>query len=189
MAHQQIVNDHEKLKQEEAEKSARLQELMYVKSRKSFNSKLTNEIINAKLATPVKKSSNNINNKFSNRRWDNEKSIEHICDYYDELQYNYEYFNNDEDIIQRDNKCDNNLNQVYQLTKKRKDILNRKLIDYRERLKCEKLLLKSTDEKSLISSISSLVDTMTIPTFHFHLILSLTMMLLTHQCPQYLLVL
>jgi hypothetical protein len=189
LAHQQMSNDHEKLKQEEAEKSSRLQDLMYVKSRKSTNSKLTNEIINAKLATPLKKKSSNNNNnnsKFSNRRWDDEKSIEHICDYYDELQYNYEYFNND-DNSHSDNKCEN---QVYQLTKKRKDILNRKLIGYRERLKCEKLLLKGTvDEKSLISSISSLVDTMTIPTFHFHLILSLTMMLLTHQCPQYLLVL
>jgi hypothetical protein len=189
LAHQQMSNDHEKLKQEEAEKSARLQELMYVKSRKLNNSKLTNEIINAKLATPAKKKKISNNSKFSGRGWDNEKSIEHICDYYDELQYNYEYFNNDEHL-HSDNKCDNNLsNQVYQLTKKRKDILNRKLIGYRERLKCEKLLLRSTDEKSLISSISSLVDTMTIPTFHFHLILSLTMMLLTHQCPQYLLVL
>lgn len=195
LAHQQMSNDHEKLKQEEAEKSARLQELMYVKSRKSPNSKRTNEIINAKLATP-KKSDKNKN--ISSTRWDdNEKSIEHICDYYDELQYNcnnmssHNNISNINEFNNVDNKCNiNNLNQFYQLTKKRKDILNRKLIDYRERLKYEKLLIsKSSDEKSLVSAISSIVDTMTIPTFHFHLILSLTMMLLTHQCPQYLLVL
>lgn len=168
-----MSNDHEKLKQEEAEKSARLQELMYVKS----NTKLKNEIINAKLATPKK--SKLVNKK---SRWDNEKSIEHICDYYDELQYNY----NNQTSNDVDNKC-NSSNQVYRLTKVRKDILNRKLLDYRERLKNEKRLIN--EEKSLVSSISSIVDTMTIPTFHFHLILSLTMMLLTHQCPQYLLVL
>lgn len=183
-----MSNDHEKLKQEEAEKSARLQELMYVKkSHKIANSKLTNEIINAKLATPKKSKKSSLSSPHR-RRWDdNEKSIEHICDYYDELQYNSEHLK----PSYEDNKC-NNSNQVYQLTKMRKDILNRKLLDYRERLKSEKLSSKSSllnEEKSLVSSISSLVDTMTIPTFHFHLILSLTMMLLTHQCPQYLLVL
>lgn len=183
LAHQQMSNDHEKLKQEEADKSARLQELMYVKSRKSPNSKQTNEIINAKLATTPNKKS-----------YDNEKSIEHICDYYDELQYNCNnlssHNNNNNFKNNNSHKLNENLNQFYQLTKKRKDILNRKLIDYRERLKYEKLLIsKSSDEKSLVSAISSIVETMTIPTFHFHLILSLTMMLLTHQCPQYLLVL
>lgn len=184
LAHQQMSNDHEKLKQEEAEKSARLQELMYVKSRKAPSSKLTNEIINAKLATPKK--SKLSSKKVPSSRWDNEKSIEHICDYYDELQYNYEHLS---PPSYDDNKCNNN--QVYQLTKVRKDILNRKLLDYRERLKTERLSSKGllNAEKSLVSSISSIVDTMTIPTFHFHLILSLTMMLLTHQCPQYLLVL
>lgn len=190
LAHQQMSNDHEKLKQEEADKSARLQELMYVKSRKTPNSKLTNEIINAKLATPKK---SKFNTKIPSSRWDNEKSIENICDYYDELQYNYEHLNNSQPSCDVDNKCikNNNNNQVFQLTKMRKDILNRKLLDYRERLRSEKLSSKSLncEEKSLVSSISSLVDTMTIPTFHFHLILSLTMMLLTHQCPQYLLVL
>lgn len=186
LAHQQMSNDHEKLKQEEADKSARLQELMYVKSRKT-NSKLANEIINAKLATPKKSKFNT--KKVPSSRWDNEKSIEHICDYYDELQYNYEHLNNSQPSYDVDNMSSNN--QVYQLTKVRKDILNRKLLDYRERLKSERLSSKGliNEEKSLVSSISSIVDNMTIPTLHFHLILSLTMMLLTHQCPQYLLVL
>lgn len=185
LAHQQMSNDYEKLKQEEAEKSARLQELMYVKkSHKIANSKLTNEIINAKLASP-KKSKKSLS--LPSRRWDdNEKSIEHICDYYDELQYNCEHTK-----PSYDNNSNNNNNQIYQLTKMRKDILNRKLLDYRKKLKCDKISKSSlmNEEKSLVSSISSLVETMTIPTFHFHLILSLTMMLLTHQCPQYLLVL
>lgn len=192
-----MSNDHEKLKQEEAEKSSRLQELMYVKSHK--NSKFTNDMINTKLATPKKK--NNKNNSSSIKS--DEKLIDHICDYYDELQYNYEYFNNKNsaDCVKLatesgdDNKstCNNsnnnfnNLNQLYQLTKLRKDILNRKLIDHREKLKCVKL--KQSNEKNSVTSISSIVDSLTIPTFHFHLILSLTMVLLTHQCPQYLLVL
>lgn len=206
LENQQLSNEYEKLKQEEAEKSARLQELMYVKkSHKKANSKLTNDLINTKLATPKKIYSQK--NKNLGKNWNDDKLIDHICDYYDELQYNYEYFNNkstnneksDEsltDYLHSNNSGDNkstcnlnyhnnNLNQYYQLTKIRKDILNRKLIDHRERLKCVKL----NNDKRLITSISSLVDSLTIPTFHFHLILSLTMVLLTHQCPQYLLVL
>lgn len=207
-----MSNEHEKLKQEEAEKSSRLQELMYVKSHKNNNTKLTNDIINTKLATPKKIYNSKKSNKRDSRKnsWNDDKIIDHICDYYDELQYNYEYFNDNEknsndcksenitDYLHSnfggDNKStnsnnfhNNSLNQYYQLTKIRKDILNRKLIDHRERLKCEKI--KFNSDKSLVTSISSLVESLTIPTFHFHLILSLTMVLLTHQCPQYLLVL
>jgi hypothetical protein len=179
------------LKQEESEKSTRLQELMYVKSPK--NNKLTNDLINTKLATP-KKSSNKLNNsKISNKKstsWNDERRIEHICDYYDELQYNYDYFYNKaqepDHVI--DNKPSKNVYQYSQLTKLRKNILNRKLIDHRQKLKSEKLKENNSD-KSLVSSISSMVESMTIPSLHFHLILSLTMVLLTHQCPQYLLVL
>lgn len=191
MAHQQTSNDYEKLKQEEAQKSAKLQELMYVKS--PNNKKLTNDLINAKLATPKKSSPSKLNasNKtFSNKKpssWNDERKIEHICDYYDELQYNYDYFYNKsqepDQVI--DNKPSKNVYQYSQLTKLRKNILNRKLTDHRQRLKSEKL---GTD-KSLVSSLSSMVESMTIPSLHFHLILSLTMVLLTHQCPQYLLVL
>jgi hypothetical protein len=111
-------------------------------------------------------------------------------DYYDELQYNYDYFYNKtqepDHVI--DNKPSKNVYQYSQLTKLRKNILNRKLIDHRQKLKSEKLKENSSD-KSLVSSISSMVESMTIPSLHFHLILSLTMVLLTHQCPQYLLVL
>lgn len=190
LAHQQTSNDYEKLKQEEAEKSAKLQELMYVKS--PTNKKLTNDLINAKLATPKKSQSklNASNKTISNKKsssWNDERKIEHICDYYDELQYNYDYFYNKsqepDEVI--DNKPSKNVYQYSQLTKLRKNILNRKLTDHRQRLKSEKL---GTD-KSLVSSLSSMVESMTIPSFHFHLILSLTMVLLTHQCPQYLLVL
>lgn len=218
LENQQLSNEHEKLKQEEEEKSARLQELMYVKFNKS-NSKLTNDMINTKLATPKKIYTNKSNSSCkisNNKNWNDEKIIDHICDYYDELQYNYEYFNNNTDKSKNSNKndenitdylhsnfgggdnkstnCSNNfhnntLNQYYQLTKIRKDFLNRKLIDHRERLKYDKIFKLNNNDKNLITSISSLVDSLTIPTFHFHLILSLTMVLLTHQCPQYLLVL
>jgi hypothetical protein len=217
LAHQQMSNDHEKLKQEEAEKSARLQELMYVKSNR--NSKLTNDIINTKLSTPKKISGNKKSTRKERlnygepveggKKWSDEKIIDRICDYYDELQYNYEYFNNKSDdnggrngsggvesdcednnsknFTKTNNSSNDNLNQFYQLTKLRKNILNRKLIGHRERLKSEKLRL--CNDTSLVTSVSSLVESLTIPTFHFHLILSLTMVLLTHQCPQYLLVL
>lgn len=187
LAHQQTSNDYDKLKQEEADKSARLQELMYVNPK---NNKLTNDLINTKLATPKKTSkltSNKCNKKSTS--WNDERRIEHICDYYDELQYNYDYFYNKsqtpDEVI--DNKSSKNVYQYSQLTKLRKNILNRRLIDHRQRLKSEKL--KEIADKSLVSSLSSAVESMTIPSLHFHLILSLTMVLLTHQCPQYLLVL
>jgi len=180
LAHQQVINDFDKLKQEEAEKSARLQELMYVKPPK--NTKLTNDLINTKLATP-----NKTNNKLNNS-WIDERRIEHICDYYDELQYNYDYFNSKdccETAAIDNNKSPKCLTQYSQMSKLRKNILNRKLIDHRQRLKCGKL--KTDDEKS-VASLSSIVDSLTIPSLHFHLILSLTMVILTHQCPHYLLV-
>lgn len=179
LAHQQLTNEHEKLKQDEAEKSARLQELMYVQSPR--NTKLANDIINTKLATPKKSHKTNLNSKKSPEWSDDDSSIDHICDYYDELQYNYDYFNG---------HCDNETTQSdshAQLTKLRKNILNRRLIDHRQRLKCEKMM--RANDKSVLSSLSSIVESITIPTLHFHLILSLTMVILTHQCPQYLLVL
>lgn len=155
---------------------------MYVKSPNT--TKLTNDLINTKLATPKKLNNNKLKHS---KAWSDEHRIEQICDYYDELQYNYDYFYNKSqasDVV--DNKSIKNVYQQSQLTKLRKNILNRKLIEHRQRLKCEKL---SCTDKSLVSSISSVVDSMTIPSLHFHLILSLTMVLLTHQCPQYLLVL
>lgn len=189
MAHQQTSNDYDKLKQEEADKSARLQELMYVNSPK--NNKLTNDLINTKLATPKKSTKLNCNklNSKKSTSWNDERRIEHICDYYDELQYNYDYFHNKSQAPDHvtDNKSSKNVYQYSQLTKLRKNILNRKLIDHRQRLKSEKL--KEVSEKSLVSSLSTMVESMTVPSLHFHLILSLTMVLLTHQCPQYLLVL
>lgn len=192
LAHQQTSNDYDKLKQDEADKSARLQELMYVKPPK--NSKLTNDLINAKLATPKKsnKLDKQCNNKLNSKKstsWNDERRIEHICDYYDELQYNYDYFYNKSQAPDHvtDNKPSKNVYQYSQLTKLRKNILNRKLIEHRQRLKCDKL--KDVSDKSLVSSLSSMVESMTVPSLHFHLLLSLTMVILTHQCPQYLLVL
>lgn len=163
---------------------------MYVNPQKN---KLTNDLINTKLATPKKTNSHKLtSNKCNNRKstsWSDERRIEHICDYFDELQYNYDYFYNKsqtpDDVI--DNKSSKNVYQHSQLTKLRKNILNRRLIDHRQRLKSEKL--KENADKSLVTSLSSAVESMTIPSLHFHLILSMTMVLLTHQCPQYLLVL
>jgi hypothetical protein len=191
LAHQQTSNDYDKLKQEEADKSARLQELMYVDTTKQ--NKLTNDFINTQLATPKKL----VTTKQQTRKAishvlpqprpqrdsksrilnSDERQIENICDYFDELQYHCEFFPSS-----LDNKSSKNLYQYSQLTKLRKNILNRKLIEHRQRVKTQK------HDKSIISSLTSVVDSMKIPSLHFHLILSLTMVLLTHQCPQYLIV-
>lgn len=174
------------MKQDEAEKSARLQELMYVDPIKS--NKLTNDFINTQLATPKKKSFFKQPKAISpimppksaktTRTWNsNEREIEHICDYFDELQYHCDYFPSS-----LDNKSSKTLYQYSQLTKLRKNILNRKLIEHRQRSKTD----KST--KGFVSLVSSAVESMTIPSLQFHILLSLTMVLLTHQCPQYLIV-
>ncbi len=124
---------------------------------------------------------------------DNDR-IENICDYYDELQNNLDLFSNNG----VDNKSDNsNLNSLS--SKLRKNILNRKLIDRRAKHSL-KDCLNGFDEKkdglkteggnkSLLSNIISQLEIAALPTLHLHLILSLTMVILTHRCPQYLIVL
>lgn len=182
MTHQQTSNEFEKLKQEEAEKSSRLQELMYVDPVKS--NKLTNDYINTQLATPKKsifkqpKALPPKSVKTARSKWNSDDlEIEHICDYFDELQYHCDYFPSS-----LDNKSSKTLYQYSQLTKLRKNILNRKLIEHRQRVKSEK------GTKTFASLLSSAVESMTIPSLQFHILLSLTMVLLTHQCPQYLIV-
>ena len=206
-----MTNDYDKLKQEEAEKSDHLQELMLVSNKLKnnnpfFDNKLINSTINTK-KSPISnhkdnfhnntKNNNNRNNRHSIS--DNDRRIDNICDYYDELQYNLDYFNSNhhdnETVLDNNNSMKNFQDHLYQhqlSSKLRKNLLNRKLIDHR--VKYDKnsdvngmnLMGQETSDKSVLSSI---ISSMTIPTLHFHLILSLTMVILTHQCPHYMYVL
>lgn len=209
-----MTNDYDKLKQEEAEKSEHLQELMLVSNKLKnsnpfFDNKLINSTINTK-KTPINnttKDSNFLNNTKNNNNRnnrhtisDNDRRIDNICDYYDELQYNLDYFNSaqhdNEMVLDNNNSIKNFQEHLYQhqlSSKLRKNLLNRKLIDHRIN-KYDKrgggngmgLIGQETSDKSVLSSI---ISSMTIPTLHFHLILSLTMVILTHQCPHYMYVL
>lgn len=207
-----MTNDYDKLKQEEAEKSDHLQELMLVSNKLKnsnpfFDNKLINSTINTKKC-PINnnpkdnflnntKNNNNRNNRHSIS--DNDRRIDNICDYYDELQYNLDYFNSEqrdnETVLDNNNSIKNFQEHLYQhqlSSKLRKNLLNRKLLDHR--VKYDKrggvngmdLMGQETSDKSVLSSI---ISSMTIPTLHFHLILSLTMVILTHQCPHYMYVL
>jgi hypothetical protein len=195
--------EYEKLQQEEAEKSARLQELTYVS--KKYGRIIDNKLTEIQNLNNKKMSSNKGNNLQSDNKkksckkssrfseLDNDR-IENICDYYDELQNNLDLFSNNG----VDNKSDNsNLNSLS--SKLRKNILNRKLIDRRAKHSL-KDCLNGFDEKkdglkteggnkSLLSNIISQLEIAALPTLHLHLILSLTMVILTHRCPQYLIVL
>lgn len=215
-----MTNDYDKLKQEEAEKSEHLQELMLVSNKLKnsnpfFDNKLINSTINTK-KSPINnynnintthkdnfhnntKNNNNRNNRHSIS--DNDRRIDNICDYYDDLQYNLDYFNNkqhdNETVLDNNNSIKNFQDHLYQhqlSSKLRKNLLNRKLIDHHG-VKYDKrggvnggmnLIGQETSDKSVLSSI---ISSMTIPTLHFHLILSLTMVILTHQCPHYMYVL
>ena len=208
-----MTNDYDKLKQEEAEKSEHLQELMLVSNKLKnsnpfFDNKLINSTINTK-KNPINntpkdnflnntKNNNNRNNRHSIS--DTDRRIDNICDYYDELQYNLDYFNSEqrdnETVLNNNNSIKNFQEHLYQhqlSSKLRKNLLNRKLIDHRIN-KYDKrggvngmnLMGQETSDKSVLSSI---ISSMTIPTLHFHLILSLTMVILTHQCPHYMYVL
>lgn len=219
MAHQQMSNEYEKLQQEEAEKSARLQELTYVSNKygRIIDNKLTEiQNLNNKCNNDNDKDNKDnkcsdiLNDKKNNKKrksasksrlseLDNDR-IENICDYYDELQYNLDYFsnnNNNKNNNNYDNKSDNiNFNNNLS-SKLRKNILNRKLIDRRAKHLKDSLnfdekrddLKQEGNNKSLLTSIISQLEIAALPTLHLHLILSLTMVILTHRCPQYLIVL
>lgn len=232
-----MSNEFDKLKQEEAEKSARLQELTYVSNK--FGRIIDNKLTQLQLDSNIKEisdSNNNpinscnadrkeatassptLSNKFSNNlgkirfsKMDNDK-IENICDYYDELQYNLDCYNNnvsDSNGNLSENPTKNvkklntdNTSKLNLSSKVRKNLMNRKLIDRRAKFMKDNLNLEAklqqnndslkqvdSEDKSLLSNIITQLENAALPSLHLHLILSLTMVILTHRCPQYLIVL
>lgn len=161
LAHQQMTADHEKLKQDEADKSSKLQELMSVSKYSSPNSLLS-----------------------PNRQY-----------------YSTQFLDN----LSMLNNTNNTTSRNFDLVKLHKNLVNsntrvnqKSSYPYYSSpsynptstvascMQCCQYSSNSSNSnnKSLLSSIFY-----ALPTLHFHLLLSLTMMLLTHRCPQYLLVL
>ena len=178
LAHQQITNEFDKLKQDEAEKSSRLQELMLVSKKHSS----TNKSWSTNNSTPNEFTK--INNQSCH---EDNMLIENICGYYDELQ--------DNKFQKLHNMKENPLNSKF-----RKNLANRQMMVDRRAKYCKESncnvdlkMRKTSDLKESLSgklsSILSTLEPLALPTLQFHLILSLTMVLLTHQCPSYVYVL
>lgn len=174
-----MVADYEKLKQEEAEKSAKLQEFMSVSIQNRKN-----QTRNHSLKQPPKSEnfdfvySNNVNENDENERMitnkviatglcnDNrgadKQNIEKIRkDFFNIAQshcnkHNFEHILNDANCCSDDDDSDDDVSST-----------NKKL----------------RNSKSLLSACLK-----TFP-LQLHLLISLTMVLLTHRCPQYLIVL
>ena len=184
--------DHEKLKQDESDKSAKLQELMSV-----VNSKHKHKILNANNTNNKNTSITNNSNKKSNKItpfYDSNNfylspplSSDYICqcgsvdNIYDQYAGNEttckdidaDYDENDLDAISRKIK----------ISKLRKELLNSNKQNQLYNTKTN-----SGKSKSLISTILSTIP-LALPTLQLHILLSLTMVLLTHRCPQYLIIL
>lgn len=155
--------DYDKLKQDESDKSSKLQDLMSVSKYNSPINNLKNLILTKNTKTP-----------FSHQS------------YYH--KFNNDHFNDDDD-----DDYDDFINDEFELLKIRKNLLNSSKCNldkfaYQNNSSCLANLrnnLKTNSKSSILSSFLS-----AIPTLHLHLLLSLTMVLLTHRCPpQYLIVL
>ncbi|EDS27929.1 kinesin heavy chain subunit [Culex quinquefasciatus] len=189
LAHQQMTADYEKLRQEEAEKSAKLQELMSVPT---FN--ISNPQTNPKAdfgqlrrtgATHCRRPS--------------------LAAAVPLEEPSHPPTSN------RDRNEADNLRRLSKLTKLHKNLLNRKskagggvlspaatsygqlIEDLEEQERLDALDGGRHDSsvakgKSLMASLASTIP-LALPTLQLHLLLSLTMVLLTHRCPQYLIIL
>lgn len=157
-----MSSDYDKLKQDESDKSSKLQDLMSV----------------SKYNSPIKNLKNLILTKNTKTRPFSHPSYYH--------KFNDDHFNDDDDY-------DDFINDEFELLKIRKNLLNSSQCNldkfaYQNNSFCLANLrnnLKTNSKSSILSSFLS-----SIPTLHLHLLLSLTMVLLTHRCPpQYLIVL
>lgn len=181
-----MTADYEKLRQEEAEKSAKLQELMSVPTFSPLSNPQTNPKADfgqlrrtgathcrrpsLAAAVPLEEPSH-------------------------------------PPTSNRDRNEADNLRRLSKLTKLHKNLLNRKskagglspatsygqlIEDLEEQERLDALDGKHDSSvakgKSLMASLASTIP-LALPTLQLHLLLSLTMVLLTHRCPQYLIIL
>lgn len=161
--------DYDKLKQDESDKSSKLQDLMSVSK---YNSPIKNNLKNLILT--------------KNTKTPHHRPFSHPSYYH---KFNDEHFNYDDD-----DDYDDFINDEFELLKIRKNLLNSSQCNldkfaYQNNSSCLaanlRNNLKTNSKSSILSSFLS-----AIPTLHLHLLLSLTMVLLTHRCPpQYLIVL
>lgn len=177
LTHQQMAADYEKLRQEENEKSAKLQEFMSVSNKNQKNTSLltttsvapTNKHHQSKIidslsmtppVSPLKKHKTCTNRYASNQLFE-EFDI-------DEQNFNKirkDFFNSHAQIHDKTIVADLDCDDISS-----SDNTN------------------NNGNKSILSTIFTTLP-FAYPTLQLHLLISLTMVLLTHRCPQYLIVL
>jgi hypothetical protein len=169
LAHQQMNSDYEKLKQDEADKSTKLQELMSVLHEHNIKLKSNGMRTNHSpkksclnyFDDPFDITSDILTNKmgnFSQKAYHDKSIIDYEADDYPLI-----------------------------FTKSEKDLKNSRLHSLVHANGATSFTHTTSSNKSLLSSILSSLS-LACPTLHLHIILSLTMVLITHQCPQYLIV-
>jgi hypothetical protein len=168
LAHQQMNVDYEKLKQDEADKSTKLQELMSVLQENDIKLKPITKIFpNITNNNPLDMTNEILANKKYN--FTSANHTKSIVDYEDD----------DYPLIFTKNEKDLKNSKLHSFVKARKNNFNS--------LTSSSINTNNNNNKSLLSSILSSLS-LACPTLHLHIILSLTMVLITHQCPQYLIV-
>lgn len=212
-----MTADYEKLRQEEAEKSAKLQELMSVPPYPiSTTIQTTNHSQQTNNNLTPKKSPSHDHFDFGNLRRSGATHCRRpslaaaVVDSAEPPATGDDDSNREEPHQQQLDRDEQNLQfqRRLKLSKLHKNLLNRRnkvgggssISDYRQLIEdLEREERERADEaaanggnktkgKSLISCLASTIP-LALPTLQLHLLLSLTMVLLTHRCPQYLIIL
>lgn len=186
LTHQQMTTDYEKLRQEETDKSSKLQELMSVPpNNKNCYQSIKNNKHNVS-SSPLSASSphtspSRIVNCLSPKKQQNcansdnmlldefdidEQNLNKIRKNFFNTQCQHHTVNDDDSFTHIDN--------VYTMDKHHHD--NEPHSQHHQ------------NSKSLLSTLCRTIP-LALPTLQLHLLISLTMVLLTHRCPQYLIVL
>lgn len=187
LTHQQMTTDYEKLRQEETDKSSKLQELMSVPNNNKNCYK--NNKYNVSSTSPLSVSSPNtspsrIVNCLSSKKQQNCPITDNmLLDEFDIDEQNFNkirknFFNTQcqhhlHQVHDDDNY--NNIDDVYAMKKHHHDNEHHSQQHHQ-------------NSKSLLSTLCRTIP-LALPTLQLHLLISLTMVLLTHRCPQYLIVL
>lgn len=165
LTHQQMAADYEKLRQEETSKSSKLQELTSVPN----NHKLSNFV----LKSPINnKQHERIINCLSPKKTPNTNLL---IDDFDIDEQNITKIR--KNLFNTTAQCYGNLNF-------NDDCAPSTIPSKDGRISCK----NDAGNKSLLSTLLTTIP-LALPTLQLHLLLSLTMVLLTHRCPQYLIVL
>lgn len=167
LTHQQMAADYERLRQEETAKSSKLQELTSVPN----NHKLSNFV----LKSPINnKQQERIINCLSPKKTPNANLL---IDDIDIDEQNIKKIR--KNLFNTTTQCYGNLNFDDDCVSSVSVMPNGE-----RRISCK----NDARNKSLLSTLLTTIP-LALPTLQLHLLLSLTMVLLTHRCPQYLIVL